>query len=111
MDGELLVRDIFPAEVLEVGGSLITKVRVFITTHRMIVWHEQYKGVPAKLLEVNLAEPFSVASQQAKLGYGERIEVATMTRGFIINQGRGCGCGSVLKALPRPAEWKAKVTT
>ena len=109
MEGELLVRDIFPAEVLEVGGALLTKVRVFITTHRMIVWRTDAAKVPGICLEVKLAEPGSVSSQEAKLGHGERIEVSTLTKGYIINQGHGCMCGSILKALPRPAEWKHKV--
>lgn len=110
MDDEILCRDVYPAEVLEVGNdSLMTKVRVFITSHRMIVWRADGNGTPGIYLEVKLAEPFSVSQCQAKLGTNERIEVATLTKGFIINQGRGCGCGTKLKALGQPAPWKRKV--
>lgn len=114
MDDELLVRDVFPAEVLEVGGSLITKVRVFITTHRMIVWRTDENQVPGICLEVKLAEPGSVTQAKAKLGHNERIEVATLTRGYIVNRGPGCGCtgaGLKLKSLPRPAKWRDEKVT
>ena len=103
---EVLVRDIKGGEILCSDGTLMTKVRVFITSHRMIVWRVDNK-VPGIVLEVKLAEPFSVCAQQAKLGYNERIEVATLTKGYIINQGK-CLCGSILLALPLPAPWKSK---
>jgi hypothetical protein len=106
---EVLVRDIKGAEILASDGTLMTKVRVFITSHRMIVWRTDANKVPGIVLEVKLAEPNSVCAQQAKLGYNERIEVATLTKGYIINQGK-CLCGSVLLALPTPAPWKRTVS-
>ena len=89
---------------------MMTKVRVFITTHRMIVWRTDASKSPGICLEVKLAEQGSVCAQQAKLGYGEHIEVTTLNAGYIVNQGRGCMCGSILKALPLPAPWKRKVS-
>lgn len=106
---EVLVRDVFPAEVLSADGELMTKVRVFVTSHRMIVWREDASGHLGICLEVKLAEPFSVEHCKAKLGHNENIEVSTLTKGFIINQGRGCGCHSKLKALGAPVPWKGSL--
>lgn len=110
MDDEVLCRDVYPAEVLAGDGSLMRNVRVFITSHRMIVWREDGNANIGIALEVRLAEPFSVVQCQAKLGHGENIEVATMKQGFIVNQGHGCGCKGKLKALGRPADWTRKVS-
>ncbi len=108
---ETMARDIFPAEVLEAGGRLLTKVRVFITSHRMIVWGLDESGLPEKKIEVALAEPLGVFETRTVLGANENIEVATLTKGYIVNKGRGCGCGgpiSQLKALAPPAPWRKR---
>jgi hypothetical protein len=103
-------RDVFPAEVLQIGGPLMTKVRVFITSHRMIVWGLDASGLPEKKLEVDI-EPSSVFASRAVLGPNERIEVSTLARDYIVNKGRGCGCSgplSQLKAIALPSEWRKR---
>lgn len=103
---ETMARDVFPAEVYAIGGGVLTKCRVFITSHRMIVWGLGRGGVVEKKLEVELAEPLGVFASRSVLGPRESIEVATLTKGYIVNKGRGCNCGSSLKALAPPAPWK-----
>lgn len=103
-----MARDVFPAEVVEVGGRVFTKCRVFITSRRMIVWGLDRSGVPEKKLEVDLAEPLGVFASRSVLAANESVEVATLTKGYIVNRGRGCGCGGVmshLKALATPVGW------
>ena len=95
-DDEVLVRDIFPAEVVGADGSLITKARVFVTSHRLIVWREQPLGIA---VEESLA-PFSIRASRDKLN--DPLKVGT----YLVNQGRGCGCGSKLTALAKPAPWE-----
>jgi hypothetical protein len=106
---EVLARDIFPAEVLEVGGRVWTKVRCFITSRRMILWGLDAHGIPEIKLEIELAEPLGVFETRAVLTPNQNLEVATLTKGYIINKGRGCGCTgplATLKALTPPAPWR-----
>lgn len=105
-DTEFLCREVMPAEVYEVGGSIITKARVFITSRRLIVWALE-NGVATKRLEVELSEP--VEASRSALGPRESIEVTTLTKGYLVNKGRGCGCGGAmmrLKELALPAPWE-----
>ena len=101
-----MVRDIYPAEVYETGKGVMTRVRAFVTTRRLIVWGLDRTGAMEKKLEVELAEPPGAFASKA-VDAKDHIEVATLTRGFIINRGRGCGCGSPLKALGVPVPWGA----
>lgn len=103
-----MCRDIFPAELLEVGTSTpLLKCRVQITSHRMLVWQE-HDGVPDLVLEVDLAERGSVFEGRAKLAPNAHIDITTTTTGYFVNQGRGCQCGSALKALGLPAPWSKR---
>lgn len=100
---ERLVRDLYPGEVLEVGGRMFTKCRVFITTDRLIVW-KLTKGVLDKVLDVAVAEPGSIAASRDAPEFA--IEVATLTRGYLVNKGHGCRCrGGQLLALSPPVPW------
>jgi hypothetical protein len=101
---ETMCRDIFPADVIEVGGAVYSNVRVFITDQRMIVWRLK-KGVREIALDVALSEP--IAADRSVLDY--TLEVTTLTRGFLVNQRKGCGCHSPLKALGAPAEWESNI--
>jgi hypothetical protein len=105
LPGEVMVRDVFPAEVLLADGSLMTKVRVFITSHRLIVWRTDGAGRKGIALETKLAEPFSIPPSRSQLGNRERIEVPTLRQGIIVNRGKGCGCNAPLKALGTPVAW------
>ena len=82
---------------------MLTGVRVFVTSHRAIVWREFEDKSVGIVLEMNLAE--SVPQDKAQLKHGERIEVTGMTSWMIVNKGRGCGCTSKLKSLGKPAQW------
>jgi hypothetical protein len=106
--GEVMVRDIYPAEVYEVGGKIHTKVRVFLTNRRMIVWGTDRGGrVPEKRLDVELSDPIGAfAASAVALPRSAPIEVATLTQGFIVNKISGCRCGSALLALSPPAPWE-----
>jgi hypothetical protein len=97
---ESLVRDIFPAEVVEPGGQVFTGARVFVTTERFIVWR-MVKGVRTKTIDLNLTEPIEKSTDILE----RPLEIMTLTRGFLVNQGRGCGCHSPLRALGPPAAW------
>ena len=105
LPGETMARDVFPAEVLLADGSLLTKVRAFITSHRIIVWRTDPKGYRGIVLEAKLAEPGSIEANRQPLKANERIEVATLRQGIIVNRGRGCGCESPLAALGAPVPW------
>ena len=103
---EVMVRDVFPAEVYLAGdGSIMTKVRVFITSHRLIVWRTDPNRRRGIALETRLAEPFSIAPNRSELRANEHIEVRTLRQGIIVNRGKGCGCESPLKALGPPVAW------
>jgi len=84
---------------------MLTGVRVFVTSHRSIVWREYEDKSIGIVLEMKLAEPDSIPQDKAQLKYGERLEVTGMTSWMIINKGRGCGCTGKLKSLGKPAQW------
>jgi hypothetical protein len=100
-----MVRDIHPAEVALKDGTVLTGVRVFVTTERCVVWTEDKTvGKVRKALEFVVFESDATPSRST-MGAGERFEVIGLTDGIIINKGRGCGCGSPLKALTPPVNW------
>jgi hypothetical protein len=111
MTDEVMARDVFPAEVYEVGKGTMTKVRAFVTSHRLIVYGLGDDNLPELRIDVDLAEDSTVFESRAVMGHAERLEVATLTRGFIINKGLGCGCAGplkALKALPPPVAWRKR---
>lgn len=100
---ERLCRDVHPAEVLTPDGTVIKGARVFATTHRLLVWQAAGRNVE-QTVNIALAEPGSVPANRGGLN-GGRLECATKDGTFWVNQGRGCGCGSPLKALGAPVSW------
>lgn len=104
---ELLRRDIHPAEVLLPDGELLREARVFVTSERLLVWQKREGQVRQVLaLDLVMAPPPSRASLN-----GGSLELGCWVDGeeqpVYVNPGRGCGCGSPLKALAPPVGWKA----
>jgi hypothetical protein len=122
--GELLRRDVYPAEILMPDGSMLTGVRVFVTTHRLLAYQVQNRTIK-RVVDLELVEPESVPLDRQTLGRGrlecrvyvpcidevreedeQVIAEGNMVVGTAwVNQGRGCGCGSPLKALKAPCGW------
>ena len=101
--GEVLRRDVHPAEVACPDGRVI-RGRAFATSHRLVVWTEPERGKVDVALDVELEEPFSVPASRGTLQGS--LECATGWGTFWVNRGRGCGCGQVaLKALGAPVGW------
>ena len=105
---EFLVRDIHPAEVLLPDGKLLTRCRVFVTSKRVQVWRENLQRMPFLEVEITLADPDSVVESKATMMRNDRLEIVGLHGHAYINKGRGCDCGSSLKALSAPASWKGK---
>lgn len=105
---EVLRRDVHPAEVACPDHSVLTG-RVFVTSHRLIVWREAGREIE-KTLDVELSEPFSVPAYRGSLQGA--LECVTDEGTYWVNHGRGCGCGqTALKALGPPVPWTAKEAT
>lgn len=101
-------RDVHPAEVLTSDGRLLTGVRAFVTTERLIVvGHDQETDAMDRLVDVQLEEHRSVEGDGGTLGQAT-LEVRTVDGLVIVNQGYGCGCGSPLKRLGLPVPWRAE---
>jgi hypothetical protein len=102
---ELLRRDVHPAEIAMPDGTVLAGCRVFVTTHRLIAW-QVVERKPTRVLDVELAEPGSVPGSRATLPANGRLECRLIDSGTTwVNKGRGCGCGSPLKALGPPVPW------
>ena len=106
--GEILCRDIGAAGALAdvhdpVTGKLHLECRVFITTHRVIIWNAP-RGEFTKVLERTLAEPNSVSRDRGTLVASLHIE--TSDGPLNISRSAGCGCHTPLKSLPRPVDWR-----
>jgi hypothetical protein len=102
---ELLVRDVYPADVVEVGGRVWSKCRAFVTTERLVVWKKDKRGVLDKVVDVVLGEPGAITAS-ASNELPTVLEVPTLTRGYLVNKGAGCRCrGGALLALNPPAPW------
>lgn len=103
MDGEVLRRDVHPADVLMPDGQMLTGLRVFVTSHRLL----GYRASPAieKVLDLPLVNPFCVPAQHGTLSHSERLEMQVDGGHAWVNRGTGCGCGSPLKALAPPVTW------
>ena len=104
MSDERLVRDIYPAEVVEVGGRVWTKCRAFVTTERLIVW-KLTRGVLDKVVDVKLGESNAITASTSD-DLAETLEIPTLMRGYLVSRGHGCRCrGGLLLALAPPASW------
>jgi hypothetical protein len=112
MDGETLRRDVHPGEILMPDGTMLTSLRVFVTTHRLVAYQVQDRTIK-RVVNLKLIEPGSVPLDHQTLGRG-RLECRVYQLAdddtidgvgtAWVNQGRGCGCGSPLKALS-PTCW------
>ena len=102
---EVLARDIHPAEVLMPDGALVSGARVFITSHRIIAWVAGTDRRVEVRLQAPLMEARSVEPSMNDLGVNERLAVELESGTAFVNRGRGCGCGSPLKALAAPVPW------
>ena len=104
---EKMARDVFPAEVLMPDGTVITGARVFATSHRVLVYTVDDKRNINLEVELHLASPGAIPASRSDLAPNGRLEVRTENGTAWVNRGRGCGCGSVLKALGSPISWTA----
>lgn len=86
-------------------GSMRTSLRVFVTTHRLIAYQVVDRTIK-RVVDLELVEPGSVPLDRQTLGRGS-LECRTPEGTAWVNQGRGCGCGSPLKALKAPVGWTA----
>lgn len=92
----VVVRTVFPAEVVLPDGRLRTQALVKVTRERVYVWHGERE------LILDEAHGLDSAGIQAlPLGYAMRatplvfpLPAGTLT----VNKGSGCGCSSPLKA-------------
>lgn len=105
---ERLHRDIHPAEVSLPDGGLLTGVRCFVTTHRLIAYHATPDRKIEVVLDVPVEHPCTVPADHSSLGNG-RLEVRLADGSTAwVNSGQGCGCGSPLKAMGAPVSWTGK---
>jgi hypothetical protein len=102
-DDEVLVRDVFPADVLLADGRLVREAHVFVTSSRMLVWTKTAAGAINDPIEIAVAA--QVAPSRNTLGINETLHIETATGTAHVNRAQGCGCGSPLKALAAPADW------
>ncbi|HEY4452401.1 MAG TPA: hypothetical protein VGN13_12500 [Solirubrobacteraceae bacterium] len=103
MDGEVLCRDVHPADILMPDGSMLTGLRVFVTSHRLI----GFRAGPEieRVVDEPLANPGCVPACHDTLSSSERLEMQIEGGHAWVNRGTGCGCGSPLKALAPPVGW------
>ena len=99
---ERLVRDVYPAEVLLPDGKFIKGIRVFITTHRIYGYDAQGQTV-VEVINFPLSDIDQIPRSRSTL-IGN-LQLSTEVGNFYVNKGQGCGCGSILKALPSPINW------
>lgn len=103
---ETLCRDVYPAEVALPDGSVLTNVRVFATTHRLLVFKDGAGRTIEPIIDEPLVHVGSVPASMDTLRPGAgRLECTLNSGTAWVNAGRGCGCGSPLKALSSPIPW------
>lgn len=104
--GETLARDVFPAEVLMPDGTFWKDVRAFVTSHHLLVFAVR-AGEITCAAQLELVTPGSVPASRSTL-QGGRLAIDT-TGGMVhINQGKGCGCTSLLKHVASPIPWAGR---
>lgn len=104
-EGETLHRDVYPAEVAMPDGSVLTGVHVFVTSHRLLVYGETGQRQVGLIFGADLETPRSVPASMDTMRAGQ-LECKLGVGGTAwINVGRGCGCGSPLKAMASPVGW------
>ena len=103
---EVLCRDVHPAE-LALGDRVLTDLRVFVTDRRVLAYAMR-SGRIERVLELMLAEPVAASRATLPANAPLRLRVtggAAEVDEALLNRGRGCGCGSPLKALAPPVGW------
>jgi len=109
MSAEVLARDVFPAEVSLPDDRVLTGVRVFVTSRRLLV----YRVGEDRSIEVAIDEPLategSVSRDRSSLRRATLECVLASGETVYVNSGRGCGCSSPLRALGPPVSWRAPV--
>ncbi len=103
-DDEVMCRDVHPAEILLPDGRILHDVRVFVTSHRLGAFAVTPGRVIERVVDAELAEPFSVPASRNTLRAGA-LECRLADGTAWVNRGRGCGCHSPLKALSGPVPW------
>jgi hypothetical protein len=101
--GDRLHRDVFPSEVAMPDGTVIRDARVFVTNSRLLAYQVN-AGRIVRVLDVELEQPVTVPRDRGTLRGCLEARLADGSTAWI-NQGRGCGCGSPLKALASPVGW------
>jgi hypothetical protein len=101
---ELLRRDIHPADVLLPDGSMLTGLRVFVTTHRLLAYQVVDRAIK-RVVDLELVNPGCVPASRNTLSASERLEMQVEGGHAWVNRGAGCGCGSPLKAMAAPVGW------
>ena len=110
MLGEVLRRDVFPADVRLPDESMLVGVRAFVTSHRLIAWaHDPATGEMGEILSLELVEANSVPASRGTLNGGRiqcNVKGPEDVEGIAwVNAGVGCGCGSPLKRMGPPVGW------
>jgi hypothetical protein len=101
-DTERLSRDVHPVDVVgDQLDSVYVNARVLVTSSRLLIFTAT-DGRIAEPVELALTEP--IAASRGTLN-GGRLELQTEVGTVWVNPGRGCGCGSPLKAMARPLDW------
>lgn len=103
-DRERLLRDSHPADVVCGDKVLATGARVFVTTHRVMVYvaDESPGGGVRLAYEMGVEEPLPIAKRSQGRG---AIELNAHGHTMWINRGKGCGCRSPLKVMVPPFGW------
>ena len=100
-----LLRDYHPVDVIADDEVVAVNARAFVTTEAIEVYcaDEQRNVVHVASLPIDRA-----AAPRGDRGTlrGARLDVQLADeRTCWLNAGRGCGCGSPLKVMERPASW------
>lgn len=107
IDGEVMRRDVYPAEILMPDGELIRNVRAFVTTHRVLLFAAGPDREIDLHRELTLTEAWSVPGDRNTLRQGS-IQLDVEEGTAWLNAGSGCGCGSPLKAMAAPLTWHVR---
>jgi hypothetical protein len=99
-----LVRDILPATVRSSKKGVFAEARVFLADNRIMVFRRNAGDVEC-VLDLEVTEHNAKKSESRFMGHREVIEVYTLVDSIVITPGRGCGCGTSLSWLSRPANW------
>lgn len=83
---------------------MLTGLRVFITTHRLLAYRARPDRSIEPVLDEALSQPCTVPGSRGSLFGQLEVRLADESTAWV-NPGRGCGCGSPLRALGAPVGW------